>query len=104
MKIDITYNGSLLDGVSERIKNGILNGAYLVSETAKSLCPVDTGELRDSISVSSDGNIATVSTNTDYAAFVEFGTSKMSPQAYLVPSLISNGQAVVSLIADSIVG
>jgi HK97 gp10 family phage protein len=53
----------------------------VVLQEAQSLCPVDTGELRDSLrseAIQDDGSRITgaVSANTDYAAYVEFGTGK----------------------------
>ena len=91
MKINITLSGDL-DGVAERVTENlnsiVLAAAERVAEAAREACPVDTGKLRNSISVSAEGNSAVVSANTDYAAYVEFGTSKQSPQPFLAPALI----------------
>lgn len=45
---------------------------------AKKLCPVDTGNLRNSIAhkVVSDENAVYIGTNNEYAAYVELGTGK----------------------------
>lgn len=43
---------------------------------AKDLAPVDTGNLRNSISHRTDDNAAYVGTNNEYAAYVELGTGK----------------------------
>lgn len=43
---------------------------------AKDLVPVDTGNLRNSISHQTDGNVAYIGTNNEYAAYVELGTGK----------------------------
>ena len=98
--------------VSEYIANNIENnfadiigqGAQTVCESAKSLCPVDTGLLQSSINVQPAGNTAVISADTEYAVFVEFGTSKMAAQPYLVPALLSNTQAILSAIAEAIKG
>lgn len=107
MNVSITYDNGLAE-IAQRIEGSlgeiIAAGAEAVSQSAKSMCPVDTGALRDSISVSAEGNRAEISANTDYAAYVEFGTSKMAPQPYLVPSLIGNSGAVTSAMADAIAG
>ena len=98
MKIDITYDGALgalADEIEERVSTAIAAGAEAVADNARSVCPVDTGALRDSIAVSQDGMNAQISANTDYAAYVEFGTSKMAAQPYLVPSLLGNENAVL---------
>lgn len=52
-------------------------------EAAKGRAPVETGRLRDSLRVESDGLTARVVTDCSYAAAVEFGTSKRAPQPFL---------------------
>lgn len=65
--------------------------SQIASETAivaKQLCPVDTGKLRESIAVMQEGDLKfKVVAGTDYAAYVEFGTSNQSPQPYLTPAI-----------------
>lgn len=58
-----------------------------IVSAAQRIVPVDTGELHDSIhsEVSSEGMF--VVADTDYAAYVEQGTSKMAAQPYLRPAL-----------------
>lgn len=105
MKIDITYDGGLVhiaEIMEEMISEAIAAGAETVAEQARSVCPVDTGALRDSITVTQNGAAAEISANTDYAAFVEFGTSKMAAQPYLVPSLLGNENAILAAIAAAI--
>lgn len=70
----------------------VLEAALFIEERAKIACPVDTGNLRRSISTSgpsvgADGVSATVGTNVNYAAFVEFGTRRMAAQPFLGPAL-----------------
>lgn len=53
----------------------------VVLAEAQAICPVDTGELRDSLrveAITDDGSRLTgaVSANTGYAAYVEFGTGQ----------------------------
>ena len=104
MQIDINYDNGLSD-IANNIENNfadiIGHGAQTVCESAKSLCPVDTGRLQSSINVQPGGNTAA---DTEYAGFVEFGTSKMAAQPYLVPALLSNTQAILSAIAEAIKG
>lgn len=62
-----------------------------MTEVAKSGCPVDTGNLRDSIewdeeNVSDTQQAVRVFTQTGYGAFVELGTSRMAAQPYLAPA------------------
>jgi HK97 gp10 family phage protein len=62
-----------------------------VERGAKRLCPVDTGRLRASITHSlerdSQGLVAKVGTNVDYAGYVELGTSRAPAQPFLRPAL-----------------
>lgn len=55
-------------------------------KTAQSLAPRDTGALRGAIRLTQDGERAIVSTSLYYAAFQEFGTSKMAPNPYMGPA------------------
>ena len=79
MQIDINYDNGLSD-IANNIENNFADiigqGAQTVCESAKSLCPVDTGRLQSSINVQPGGNTAVISADTEYAVFVEFGTSK----------------------------
>jgi len=71
--------------VSAAIKAALLRGLEkcgLVAEGyAKKLCPVDTGNLRNSIThmVDEQEPAAIIGTNSDYGAYVELGTGKYYP-------------------------
>jgi HK97 gp10 family phage protein len=51
--------------------------------------PVDTGLLKSSYIAEEDGDISRVGTDTSYAPWVEFGTSRMAAQPHLVPAFAS---------------
>nr|DAW56251.1 MAG TPA: putative tail component [Caudoviricetes sp.] len=82
MSVEIQDNSK---EVSAEIKAALLRGLEkcgLVAEGyAKKLCPVDTGNLRNSIThqVDSEGRSVYVGTNSDYGAYVELGTGKYYP-------------------------
>ena len=79
----------------ERVKNSLQpDGVYAVAgqgeRIAKNLAPVDTGNLRSSIKRDKvDDKRAAVDANNDgsapYAAFVEYGTSRMGAQPFMRP-------------------
>lgn len=60
---------------------------------AQALAPTRTGALRASVQVSTSGDgrgsgiSATVGPTVRYAQFVEYGTSKMTPQPFIGPAL-----------------
>lgn len=57
-----------------------------IERDAKIFAPVDTGNLRNSISRDLKGLEAETGPTASYAAWVEFGTSRMGPAAYLGPA------------------
>ena len=77
MNVEITDNSK---EISAEIKAALLRGLEkvgLVAEGyAKKLCPVDTGNLRNSIThmVNEQEPAAIIGTNNEYAAYVELGT------------------------------
>lgn len=54
---------------------------------AKVYCPVDTGNLRNSITHTRDESSAYIGTNVEYGPYVELGTSKQKAQPYLKPAV-----------------
>lgn len=55
---------------------------------AQQNAPVDTGNLRDNITVEEVSEThAVVTSGAEYSIFVEEGTSKMSPQPFMQPAL-----------------
>ena len=60
---------------------------------AKLLCPVDTGNLRNSITHERGGeDFEIVGTNVEYAAYVEMGTSRSKAQPYIRPAVEDHAQ------------
>ena len=63
-------------------------GIYVAERYAKAKVPVDTGNLKNSISVGVvDENHAELWATTDYAAYVEFGTRRMAARPFMRPSV-----------------
>lgn len=81
------------DRMQLRSERDLLKLGYTVQNTARQLCPVDTGRLRASISTSglqrdARGAYIEVGTNVSYAPYVEFGTQRSPAQPYLRPALL----------------
>lgn len=78
--------------------------------TGKGLAPVRTGNLRRSIhtELGQDGLSAEVGTDLEYAPYVEYGTSRMAPQAYMRPAFERHAPEYVAgmqgIVGDSVLG
>jgi HK97 gp10 family phage protein len=67
---------------------GVEEAAQQVAAVAREKAPVDTGALRDSITVvEAEGNSRDVIADVRYANFVEFGTSDTEPEPFLRPAV-----------------
>ena len=84
------------------IQKSLKSAAILVEGEAITRTPVDTGNLRGSMTHDVGKNEARVGTNVEYAPYVEFGTSDMAAQPYLRPALDENTRKITSLISDVI--
>lgn len=57
-----------------------------IEASAKALTPVDTGNLRNSISSDVKTLSAEIGPTADYGVYLELGTSRMGPQPYMNPA------------------
>ena len=77
---------------------------YVAERYAKGKVPVDTGNLKNSISVGAvDENRAELWATTDYAAYVEFGTRRMAARPFMRPSVenhIDEIEQVMTRVVD----
>jgi HK97 gp10 family phage protein len=111
--------GDPVGGATEGLNKGIMKTLSNITTEAKSLTPVDTGLLRNSImwktqSEESDSGQAPVlrvspkflegyvGTAVLYGTYIEFGTRKQRPQPYFRPAIAlalgKSGQEVADLI------
>ena len=81
------------------IDRALTTSALLVQGDAKLRSPVDTGNLRSSISHKVTTNKATifVPQSVSYGVFVEYGTSRQAPQPYMEPALRENKAKIISI-------
>lgn len=106
----------------------LTKACLLVENDAKRKCPVDTGQLRQSITHEIEGNTGVVGTNVEYAPYVEYGTGihardgngrqtpwsyqradgkwittkGQKPQAFLEPALLENENEIKRLFEKAI--
>ena len=103
MNIQFTDNSK---EISDNIKAALLRGMEkcgLVAEGyAKKLCPVDTGNLRNSITneVQSSEKAVYIGTNVEYAAYVELGTTRTKAKPYLKPAAAEHSAVYKRIIEE----
>jgi HK97 gp10 family phage protein len=73
--------------LTQGIENALEAMGMQVENHAKAKCPVDTGNLRNSITHTSDSESAFIGTDVFYSGYVELGTSRQDPQPYLRPAV-----------------
>ena len=74
-----------LDNISsnilpDAIRKALEQSCLIVEGDAKTKCPVDSGQLRQSINHKVEDNAGWVSTNVEYAPYVEIGTGIYSSE------------------------
>jgi HK97 gp10 family phage protein len=82
----------LLTSLDDIAEQTMIEGLENIKRDAKSMCPVDTGALRDSIDYTYDSSNFTgdVYASQPYALYVELGTRYMAPQPYMHPAFTAN--------------
>jgi len=84
-------SAKVLAQIGELTEQRIRDLAEEMTDVAKTNCPVDTGNLRDSIEwdaqeMNSEKKTVTVYTQTGYGGYVELGTSRQAAQPFLAPA------------------
>lgn len=81
----------------------VLAAGKILRDEAKRRAPVRTGYLRSNITAKKAGkNAADVISAAPYAAYVEFGTSKMAPRAHLRPAIDASMDDMVAAIVEGV--
>ena len=96
------YGDKVIKSMEDAISKALEASALVVEGAAKNLAPVDTGNLRNSITHEVEKKEARVGTKVEYAPFVELGTVKMAAQPYLNPALEMNKGNIRKIFADAI--
>lgn len=75
MSVKFTDNSrEVLDAITKAKRNALEAIGATAETHAKSLTPVDTGRLRNSITHTADDDAAYIGTNVEYASYVELGS------------------------------
>lgn len=104
--------GKNLGNVSKRTgtmaKAVVKKTAKDIEKSAKTLAPVDTGNLKNSITTSDLRNVtqespsAEVRASANYAQYLEFGTSRMPAQPFMGPAAKKHGPEFMAAMAEII--
>jgi len=79
MSIKVTsHRVEVIEAKNEAVTKALEMIGLVAERYAKELCPVDTGNLRNSISHETDDDTVYVGTNVEYAPYIEFGTGKFA--------------------------
>ena len=93
---------SLLDELDAAVDSG----AKLVWDTAVTLVPVRTGNLKSTIQIVKDAplqyRVTAGGPQAPYAAFVEFGTSRASARPFMRPALEARRAEIMALIHGAV--
>lgn len=89
----------------DRARELVKKAAYELEARAKTEVPVDTSNLKNSIgtSIENNGMTGVVSTNVEYAAYVEFGTVKMAAKPYFTPAAEQVRKSFERAVKDELV-
>ena len=81
----------------------VLTAGKILRDEAKRRAPVRTGYLRSNITATKAGrNAADVISAAPYAAYVEYGTSKMAPRAHLRPAIDATMDDMIAAVIEGV--
>lgn len=104
MEITVDNTSAVKGGLQSAFARALERIGLQAEGYAKDLCPVDTGNLRNSITHTSDGKAAYIGTNVEYGKYVELGTVKMAAQPYLRPAAADHAGTYRNIVKDELSG
>ncbi len=92
----------VLKGLSDAVERSLTRIGLEAEGYAKKECPVDTGNLRNSITneVQSSEKAVYIGTNVEYAAYVELGTTRTKAKPYLKPAAAEHSAVYKRIIEE----
>ena len=88
IKLDTAALDKFAAGLGMNIDQALSATAFQVEGVAKTLAPVDTSALRNSINTEKKGESEYwVQDGVEYGVFQELGTSKMAAHPFMVPAM-----------------
>ena len=92
----------VLKGISDAAERALNRIGLSAEGYAKKECPVDTGNLRNSITheVVQSEKAVYIGTNVEYAAYVELGTVRTKAKPYLKPAATEHSAVYKRIIEE----
>lgn len=92
----------VLRGLSDAVERALTRIGLAAEGYAKKECPVDTGNLRNSITneVVQSEKAVYIGTNVEYAAYVELGTVRTKAKPYLKPAATEHSTVYKRIIEE----
>lgn len=96
----------VLKGISDAVERALTRIGLAAEGYAKKECPVDTGNLRNSITheVVQSEKAVYIGTNVEYAAYVELGTVRTKAKPYLKPAATEHSTVYKRIIEEEMGG
>lgn len=96
----------VVDGIDSAIGAALEKIGLLAENYAARKCPVDTGNLRGSITYEVDtaDNAVYIGTDVEYAPHVELGTSRQKAQPFLRPAASEHGEQYRQVLEKALGG
>lgn len=96
----------VVDGIDSAIGVALEKIGLLAENYAAKKCPVDTGNLRGSITYGVDtaDNAVYIGTDVEYAPYVELGTSRQKAQPFLRPAASEHGAQYRRVLKNALGG
>lgn len=107
MDIKFTDNSEeVLEAMQQAALRALEKCGLTAEGYAKKLAPVDTGNLRNSIThqVDDGEHAAYIGTNVEYAPYQELGTIHMAAQPFLKPAVTDHANTYRKIIGDELKG
>lgn len=98
------HTEEVLDGIRQAKARALEKIGLVAEGYAKRLCPVDTGNLRNSITHDTDDEAAYIGTNVEYAVYVEMGTVNTPAQPYLKPAAADHMEKYRNILKSELQG
>ena len=99
----VSHRAEYLSALDGAVARGLEICGGVAETYAKQDCPVDTGNLRNSISHAQlDSRAEVIGTNVYYAPYVELGTHKMAARPFLRPAAENHGDQYRQIVENEI--